>query len=68
MRLLEAINKAKEINSKNSSVNATISKSAYGGYSVSTEPTDLTIIKNSITMLVAKNRSFSANVKAKYGR
>lgn len=68
MQLLEAMNKAKEINSQKGSVNATVSRSVYGGYSVFTEPVELTIIKNSITMLVATNKSFSANVKAKYGR
>jgi len=68
MQLYHAIKEAKELNSKNSSMNAAISKSVYGGYSVSSEPIELTIIKNSISMLVAKDRKFMSNVGAKYGK
>lgn len=68
MQLYQAIKEAKEINSKHGSINAAISKSVYGGYSVSSEPVELTIIKNSISMLVAKDRRFISNVGTKYGK
>lgn len=68
MQLLEAMDKAKNINDGQSLVNASVSKSVYGGYSVNTEPIELTILKNSLSMLVTKNKAFVDNVGAKYGK
>ena len=68
MQLFEAVKKAKSINDEQGLVSAKISKSIYGGYTITTEPIELTIIRNSLSMLVAKNRDFISNTRVKYGR
>lgn len=68
MTLQKANEKAKAINATKSMSSAKVTRSIFGGYRISIEPIELTIIKNSIGVLASQERSFASNVGIKYGR
>ncbi len=68
MTLEEAYLKSKQINKEQPNISAKIVKSQYGGYQLSYEPIELSVIKSSINTLISRDKSFMENYRLKYAR